>query len=115
MPYCEKTGGVNENIGCIKIGDNVFIGSHTTILGDVNIGSNVIIGACSLVNRDIPNGVVVGGVPAKVICSFDDFVKKRYLEESYPKEMKPKGEEISNQLIDWCWEKFNKDKICNKE
>ena len=43
--YCEK-------VGCIEIGDNVFIGSGTYIAFNVRIGSNVIIGACSFVNRD---------------------------------------------------------------
>ena len=66
-----------EFIGDIHVGDNVFIGSNSTILGGANIGSNVIIGAGSLVNKDIPSNSVVGGVPAKYICSFDDFVEKR--------------------------------------
>ncbi len=66
-----------EHIGDIHIGDNVFIGSNTTILGGANIGSNVIVGAGSLVNKDIPSNSVVGGVPARRICSFDEFVEKR--------------------------------------
>lgn len=66
-----------EKIGEIHIGDNVFIGTNTTILYDVNIGSNVIIGAGSLVNKDIPSNSVYGGVPAKYICAFDEFVEKR--------------------------------------
>ena len=59
----------NEAID-ITIGDNVFIGSNSTILYDVNIGNNVIIGAGSLINRDIPSGTVAAGVPAKVINHF---------------------------------------------
>lgn len=66
-----------EKIGDIHIGNNVFIGSNSTILYDVNIGSNVIIGANSLVNKDIPSNTVWGGVPAKYICSFEEFVEKR--------------------------------------
>ena len=50
-----------EFIGDIRIGDNVFIGSNSTILGGANIGSNVIIGAGSLVSKDIPANSVVGG------------------------------------------------------
>jgi acetyltransferase-like isoleucine patch superfamily enzyme len=37
--------------GEITIGDNVFIGAHSTILYDVHIGNNVIIGAGSIVTR----------------------------------------------------------------
>lgn len=44
-----------EKVGCIEIGNNVFIGSGTFITYNVKIGSNVIIGACSLVNKDILN------------------------------------------------------------
>lgn len=66
-----------EFIGDIHVGDNVFIGSNSMILGGVNIGSNVIVGAGSLVNKDVPSNSVVGGVPARYICSFDDFLEKR--------------------------------------
>ena len=51
-----------ERIGCIEIGNNVFIGSGTRILYDTRIGNNVIIGSDSLVNKDVPdNSVVVNG------------------------------------------------------
>ena len=66
-----------EYIGDIHIGDNVFIGSNTTVLGGANIASNVIIGAGSLINKDISPNSVWGGVPAKFICTFDEFVEKR--------------------------------------
>ena len=66
-----------EKIGEIHIGDNVFIGSNSTILYDVNIGSNVVVAAGSLVNKDVPSNCCVGGVPAKFICSFDELVEKR--------------------------------------
>ena len=66
-----------EFIGDIHIGDNVFIGSNSMILGGANIGSNVIVGAGSLVNKVVPSNSVVGGVPARYICSFEEFVEKR--------------------------------------
>ena len=66
-----------ESIGCIEIMDNVFVGTNTTILYDVRIGSNVIIGANSLVNKDLESGFVYAGIPAKKICTFEDFIDKR--------------------------------------
>lgn len=51
----------------IKIGNNVWIADKCTILKGVTIGNNVVIGANTLVNKDVPNNVVVGGVPAKII------------------------------------------------
>lgn len=46
-------------------------------LNALTIGDNVIIGANSLINKDIPSDSVVAGNPAKVICSLDDYHKKR--------------------------------------
>ena len=67
----------SEQIGCIEIMDNVFIGTGTTILGNVRIGPNVIVGANSLIIKDIPANTVYAGSPAKLIGSFEEFVEKR--------------------------------------
>lgn len=100
---------VQERIGCIEIGDNVFVGSGTHILYDTKIGNNVIIGTCSVVTKDIPDNSVVAGVPARVIGSFDDFVKKALNSDRYPDELKPKGQVISAELAKFLWEKFDND------
>lgn len=75
-------GGYCAYWGIIDIKDNVFIGSNTTILANVKIGSNVVIAAGSLVNKDIPNDVVVAGVPARVIGNIRNLaeVRKQYRE-----------------------------------
>lgn len=51
----------------VKIGNNVFVGAHSTILKGVSIGDNSIIGACSLITRNIPSNQIWGGNPAKFI------------------------------------------------
>lgn len=51
----------------VKIGNNVFVGAHSTILKGVTIGDNAIIGACSLVSRNIPSNEIWAGNPAKFI------------------------------------------------
>ena len=63
-------------IGRVNIGNNVFVGADTVILPGVTIGNNVIIGANSTVTHDIPDNTVVAGSPAKVICSFEEYIKK---------------------------------------
>ena len=99
----------HEKVGCIEIQDNVFVGTGTIILYGVRIGENVIIGAGSLVNKDIPPNCVVGGVPAKFISSFEDYLKKRKLEKSYPQRDTELGnEQISDEMAAWCWDEFNK-------
>lgn len=45
--------------GPIKIGDNCWLGSNTTVLMNVTIGNNVIIGANNLVFKDIPDNTIV--------------------------------------------------------
>lgn len=50
-----------------KIGNNVLIGAGAKIIGPVKIGNDVTIGANSVVTKDIPDGVVVGGNPAKIL------------------------------------------------
>lgn len=51
--------------GSIEIMDNVFIGAKSIIMHDVKIGTNVIVAAGSLVTKDIPDNVVVGGCQLK--------------------------------------------------
>lgn len=56
----------------IVIGHNVWIGANATICPGVTIGDNVVIGAGAVVVKDVPDSVVVGGVPAKIIKTLVD-------------------------------------------
>lgn len=56
----------------IHIGDEVWIGSHVTILPGVTIGDRAIIAAGAVVTQDVPADMVVGGVPAKIIKQIDE-------------------------------------------
>ena len=109
--YKNKDMQVNEKIGCIDIRDNCFIGSNSIIYNNVKIGPNAIIAAGSVVTKDVSPGTVVGGVPAVVIGSYDELVKKRY-KQSYTEEkvIRIKGHELSEKLIESKWEKFLIDK-----
>lgn len=51
----------------VRVGDNVWIGDKSTILKGVTVGKNVVIGANTLVNRDVPDNCVVGGIPFKIL------------------------------------------------
>lgn len=57
----------DDGKGKIVIGNNVFVGVNSVILRNVTIGDHSIIGAGSLVNIDIPEGVVAAGNPIKIL------------------------------------------------
>lgn len=60
----------------ITVGDNVWIGTNVFVLPGVTIGNNTIIGAGSVVNKNIPDGVIAAGNPCKVIRKITDSDKK---------------------------------------
>jgi acetyltransferase-like isoleucine patch superfamily enzyme len=69
----------------ILIGDNVFIGVNSIIMPGIKICNNVIVAAGSVVTKSVPEGSVVGGVPAKIIANYKDLQEKiltNYLTES---------------------------------
>lgn len=55
----------------IIIGDNVWIGANAVVLPGVKIGNGVVVAAGSVVNCDIPDNVMVAGVPAKIKKQLD--------------------------------------------
>ena len=71
--------------GKVKIGNNVYFAQKCTVMKGVTIGDNCIIGYGSLVTKNIPSNSVVAGSPARVICTLEEYYKKRKikaLEES---------------------------------
>ena len=63
-------------IGCVNIGNRVFVGAESVILPGVTIGDDVIIGANSTVTHDVPSGTVVAGSPARPICTTEEYLAK---------------------------------------
>jgi serine O-acetyltransferase len=53
--------------GAPVVGDNVYFGPGSKVIGKVVIGNNVAIGANCVVTRDVPDNAVVVGIPGKVI------------------------------------------------
>lgn len=62
--------------GRIVVGENSFVGANSIIMPGVHIGKECVIGAGSVVTKDIPDGVVAAGVPAKVICTIEEYAEK---------------------------------------
>lgn len=65
----------------VTIGDNVWIGGNAVIMPGVHIGSNTVIAAGSVVTKDIPDWVVAGGNPCRVIRSITEEDRKYYYKD----------------------------------
>lgn len=63
-------------VGNVKIGNRVFIGAGTIVLPGVIIGDDVVIGAGSVVSKSADSGFVYAGIPAKKICSIEEYLEK---------------------------------------
>ncbi|MEZ4886663.1 MAG: hypothetical protein R3E32_18185 [Chitinophagales bacterium] len=64
--FCTMNQGVQIAGNC-RIGEGTLFGMGAHIVDGITIGKNSVIGACSLVTKDIPEGVVAYGIPAKII------------------------------------------------
>ena len=92
----EKYLGVGK-FGRISIGDYTFIGMRAIIMPGVTIGKHCVIGACSLVTKDVPDGHVVAGNPAKIICTTEEYARR--CKESMPKGMLEDKSKLKEKLL----------------
>lgn len=60
-------GYKNKDERAATIGDNVYICAGVKIIGNITIGNNVTIAPNSVVTKDFPDNVIIGGIPAKII------------------------------------------------
>ena len=75
--YASDKDKYRFTMGTIEVFDNVMIGANSTLMYNIKIGPNAIVGAGSVVTKDVPEGAIVAGNPAKIIGSFDDLAKRR--------------------------------------
>lgn len=103
-----------DTFGKIVIGDYVYIGNNSLIMPGVTIGDNVLVAAGSVVTKSIPSGMVVGGTPARIICSIEE-----YVERNQPYNTKTKGKGLSSEekkrfLLSMDESKFVKKKMMTR-
>lgn len=51
----------------ITIDEDAFVGARAFVMPGVKIGARAIVGACSVVTKDVPEDVVAGGNPCRVL------------------------------------------------
>lgn len=105
-----------DAFGKVIIGNNVYIGNNAMIMPGITIGSNVVIAAGAVVTKNIPDGVVVGGNPAKIIETIENFEKKyikynmgcKFLSHDQKLDfLKKQPEELLLKLLELCLSKIN--------
>ena len=74
----------------IIIGNNVFIGHSVILLPGTTIGDNVIVGAGSIVKGKLLSNSVYAGVPAKFICTLEEYINKNKNKFTNTKHLSPK-------------------------
>lgn len=77
-----------RNFGRIKIGENCFVGNNCTFLPGSQMGNNCILGTGSVLSSSMPDNSVYAGVPAKFICTIEEYGDKA-IENNviYPREL----------------------------
>jgi len=67
----------SKKLAGVTIKDEAVIGAKAVIKAGVNIGKGSVVAMGSVVTRNIPDQVVVKGIPAKVMYSREEYDKKR--------------------------------------
>ena len=65
----------------VRIGKSCWLGAGVVVLPGITIGDNVIIGAGSVVTKDIPDGVIAVGNPARILRKVDERDKIYYFKD----------------------------------
>lgn len=66
LDYKRRNEGLEKALP-IKVGNHCWFGANVSVMPGVTIGNGVVIGAGSVVTKDVPDNVVVAGVPAQII------------------------------------------------
>lgn len=65
-----------DAFGKVVIKDWAYIGFHAQIMPGVTIGEGAMVAAGSIVTKSVPDGMVVGGNPARLLCSVDEYLER---------------------------------------
>ncbi|MDO7886996.1 acyltransferase [Hymenobacter cheonanensis] len=80
--------GFPADFGPVSIGHHVWLPARTTVLPNRRIGNNIVIGTNSLINKDLPDGCLAGGIPVKILR-----------ENVYPNENPARNTQLIKQVL----------------
>jgi acetyltransferase-like isoleucine patch superfamily enzyme len=103
LPQAAHIGGYSGTNGSVRIGNDVWLCSNSTILSGVTVGDGAVIAAGALVTRDVEPYAVVGGNPAR-------FLRWRFPEEQ-------RVQLLQSRWWDWPEEEVHglADKLCSDD
>ena len=61
----------------VRVGDDVLVGANAVIIEGVQVGNGSVVAAGAIVTQDVPENVVVAGVPARIIKEIDEKTKQK--------------------------------------
>lgn len=65
-----------NRFGAVRVLDDCFVGARAILMPGVTVGPESIVGAGSIVTRDVAPRTVVAGVPARSLCTLDEYVER---------------------------------------
>lgn len=101
-----------DAFGKIKIGNYVYIGNNALIMPGVYIGDYSLIAAGSIVTKSVPPKVLVAGIPARIVCTIDEYIERNAKYNTHTKGLsRDKKRSILSELPD---EHFLNKELMNK-
>ncbi|UYZ64521.1 acyltransferase [Hymenobacter weizhouensis] len=86
--YLPILEGFPADFGPVHIGNKVWLPAKSTVLPNRRIGNNVVIGTNSLINKDLPDGCLAGGIPVRILK-----------ENLYPSHDAARNEELVRRIL----------------
>ena len=79
LQHGECPAGVIEPASAepVRIGDNVLVGANAVVIEGVQVGNGSVVAAGAIVTQDVPENVVVAGVPARIIKEIDEKTQQK--------------------------------------